>query len=206
MKKETWTPPDPAQKKLVAYAVVAIFIGVMAVLGVRSVSGPQLFPGDRQESIACKLCQSAGKQGNKRCRLCLDTGKVKVIIPGPEHPVDVRGSVRQAQAFRDQAEADEVAAKESAEVTLKPVRGAVANAKLSFIKSGKTITIEGKATGRFRCNLPPGSYQVKVSAAGYQDLQQSFEIPVRKQPVWPTRPGLDFDEEKLRPVFLLQGK
>ena len=206
MKKSLWNFEDSAQKKLIAYAIVAIFIGVMAVLGVRSVSGPQLAAGDRQESRTCQLCKGTGKEGDKRCRLCLSAGKVQVIIPGPLHPVEIRGSVRQASAFRDMAEAQAVAEKESGEVSLKPVQGAIAKARLSFTKDGKTINIEGKAVGRFRCNLPPGNYHLSITADGYQELRQSFDIPARTQPIWPTRPGLDLDSEKLRPVFLLQAK
>lgn len=200
---DTFSTGDPVQKKLMAYGIVAVFIGVMAVLGVRSVSGPQLFKGDRQESVACKLCQGRGEKG---CKLCLSTGKVKVIVPGPLHPVDIRGTVRDAAAFPSPEAARTVADKEAGEVTLKPVQGAVHNAHLVFDKGGKKIAIEGKATGRFRCNIEPGTYQLSIEADGYQPLSQSFEVPVRTQPVWPTRPGLNLDDEQLRPVFLMTRK
>lgn len=183
-----------------AYGIVAVFIGVMAVLGVRSVSGPQLFKGDRQETMICRLCQGNGKD----CKLCLSTGKVKVIVPGPNHPVDIRGTVRDAAAFPSLEQAQSTAEREAGEVGLKPVTGAVHNARLAFAKDGKTINIQGKATGRFRCNLPPGTYQLSIEADGYQPLKQAFEVPIRRQPVWPARPGLDLDEERLRPLFLLK--
>ena len=204
MKKEqkvdSWSSGDPAHKKLLAYGIVAVFVGVMAVLGVRSVSGPQLYKGDRQEVMTCRLCQGSSKQ----CKLCLATGKVKVIVPGPNHPLDLRGTIRDASAFPSAEHAQATADREAGEVSLKPVTGAVPNARLTFTKDGKSVPIQGKATGRFRCNLPPGNYQLSVEAEGYQPLKQSFEIPARKLPVWPARPGLDLDDERLKPLFLLR--
>lgn len=205
--KENWTPGDPAHKKLMAYAIVAVFVGVMAVLGVRSASGPQLYSGDRQEMTACRLCQASGKEGQQRCRLCLGKGQVKVIVPGPHHPVDIRGTVRDAAAFANPQEAQSVADREAQQVSLKPVQGAVPSARLQFELSGKTLNIEGKATGRFRCNLAPGRYRLRISAPNFQDLEREFEVPARQKPVWPTRPGLDnLDEERLKPVFLMTRK
>lgn len=200
--KETWTPGDPAHKKLMAYGIVAVFVGIMAVLGVRSVAGPQLYSGDRQQNMACRLCQGGNSKG---CRLCLGRGQVKVIVPGPYHPVEVRGTVRDAGAFAGPEQAQQVADKESREVSLKPVQGAVPGARLVFQSDSKKLTIEGKATGRFRCNLQPGRYRLLVQATGYQDLSLDFQVPARKLPVWPKKPGLDdLDEERLRPVFLLK--
>lgn len=184
-----------------AYAVVAIFVGVMAVLGVRSASGPQLYSGDRQETLPCRDCKNGPM---KNCKRCLGRGKVKVIVPGPHHPVEIRGTVRDAAAFANPEQAQQIADKESREISLKPVQGAVAGARLTFELEGKKLNIEGKATGRFRCNLQPGHYQLVVRAEGYQDLKMSFDVPVRTRPVWPKRPGLeDLDEERLRPVFLM---
>ncbi len=185
-----------------AYGIVAVFVGIMAVLGVRSASGPQLYSGDRQQSMTCRICQGSNSKG---CRLCLGRGQVNVIVPGPHHPVEVRGTVRDAAAFASQEQAEEVAEKESREVSLKPVQGAVPGARLVFQSDDKKLNIEGKATGRFRCNLQPARYRLLVQAPGYQDLSLDFEVPARKLPVWPKKPGLDdLDEERLRPVFLLK--
>lgn len=200
-KKENWTPGDPAHKKMIAYGIVAVFIGILLVLGMRSVSGPQLYAGDRLEVMACRQCQGSGQVGADRCPLCLGTKKLKVIIPGPAHPVELRGTVRDASAFPTPEDAQAVAAKEATEVTLKPVQGAVRNARLTF----GSIHIEGKVTGRFRCDLPPGTYQVSIQAEGYPEHHEELVIPARKLPVWPKRPGLEStDEETLRPVFLLK--
>ena len=206
-KENSWTSGDPAHKKLIAYGIVGVFVGVLAVMGVRSVSGPQLFAGDRLESVACRLCQGTGKEGDKRCRLCLGTTKVKVIVPGPAHPVEVRGTVRDAAAFPNAEAAQAVAEKEAGVISLKPVEGAVHLARLVFETGGKEIAIEGKATGRFRCVLPPANYHLRIEADGFQELKQDFPIAPLKQPVWPKRPGVsDKDDEKLQPVFLLTRK
>lgn len=204
--KQSWQPADPAHQKLMAYIVVAVFIAVMAVMGMRSVSGPQLFQGDKLETVTCQVCQGSGHEGNRNCRLCLTKGKVEVIMPGPLHPVDIRGSVRDAAAFATAELAQAVSDREAKELRLQRPQGAVGGARLTFEKDGKKISIEGAASGWFHGNLPPGTYQVTVTAEGYQELHQSLEVPVRQKPVWPNRMGMDLDTERLRPVFLMQKK
>ena len=100
-----------------------------------------------------------------------------------------------------------MADREAGTVSLKPVQGAVHGARLIFDSGSQKINIEGKATGRFRCNLPPATYKLTIQADGYQDLTQDYPIAPRKFPLWPKRTGVEeTDEERLQPVFLMTKK
>lgn len=183
---------DTTKAKLIAYGIVAAFIGVMAVLGVRSVSGPQLYDGDKLESRDCPRCEGRGTfESEERCRGCVGAKKLKVIIPGPEHPVSISGTVRDLGAFKNEAEAREVAEVDATtkKVTLKPVRGAVGNAQIVFKAAHGEFVIQGKATGRYSCAMKPGEYEVTVTADGFPEKKEQLTVPVRTHPVWPKMPG-----------------
>lgn len=191
-------PLDSVQGKLIAYGIVAVFLGLITFLGVKSVSGPQLHPGDRLESMTCRYCQGGGQnpEGDKKCRACLGTRKLKVVVPGPEHPVEIRGTVRDLSAFSDAESARQLAESDSEPRNLTPVKGAVRGARIRLQGSGKTVELESKATGRFRAALKPGEYQVEVSAAGLKPWQQSLSLKPRTEPIWPKVAGLaDSPEE-----------
>lgn len=186
---------DYNKAKIAAYVVVAGFLALMFVFGVRSASGPELAEGDKVESLKCPVCQGTGegKQVGTRCQACLGNKLLKAVVPGPHHPVDVRGSVRDLSAFQDQAEADAVAAGDARNLkpSLTPVKGAVAGATILFEGPGGKTELTSKAVGKFSGVLPPGSYKVTVNAAGYQSKQLDLTVEPRKSPIWPEVAGLD---------------
>lgn len=206
-KKDLPRPLDSVQAKLIAYGIVAVFIGIITFLGVRSVSGPQLSKGDKLEVRTCRRCQGNGQEpaSDKRCRGCLGSKKVKVILPGPEHPVEIGGTVRDLGAFDDLQSAQSLAQSESEPKNLTPVRGAVRQAKIRFHGASGKIELESKATGRYRGALKPGQYQVEVTAAGFQDWKQDLTIAPRTEPIWPKMPGVEESkEDQLRLHFMLK--
>ena len=185
---------DYNKAKIAAYVVVAFFLALMFVVGVRSATGPELRDGDRVESVACPVCRGTGdaQEAGKRCATCLGAKKLKAVLPGPNHPAAFKGTVRSLAAFKDKAEADQVAQADAKErkLTLTPVRGAVGEASLLF-EGPERLELPVKATGRFSGYIKPGTYSLKVMVAGQPKLEQSFEVPVRKQPIWPEAAGLE---------------
>lgn len=185
---------DYNKAKIAAYVVVAFFLALMFVVGVRSATGPELREGDRVESLACPICDGSGeaKEAGKRCATCLGAKKLKAIIPGPNHPMLIKGTVRDLSAFKDQAEADGVAAAEAKEhkVSLRAVRGAVGQALLVF-EGPERLEIQAKATGRFSGYLKPGTYKLTVTAPGFAALERQLQVDPRKDPIWPEAGGLE---------------
>lgn len=186
------TPPiDQSKAKLIAYGIVAAFFALMLVMGLRSSGGPQTFQGDVVESRACLACQGTGENEGERCRSCLGAKKLKVVVPGPNHPVQIRGTVRDLSAFESLEKAQEQAAVDakSRKLSLKPVQGAVREATISITGPEATIDLEPNATGKFKSLLKPQKYKVVVTAPGFAIEELTVEIPPLTQPVWPNLPG-----------------
>lgn len=187
---------DYNKAKIAAYVVVAGFLALMFVFGVRSATGPELHDGDRTESLTCPVCQGSGegKQADTRCQACLGNKKLKAVIPGPNHPRDLRGTVRSLAVFKDQAEAEETAANDAVnrKPSLTPVKGAVPQASLIFTdpQGGKT-EFTSKATGTFSGIIAPGRYSLEVKAAGFTTKTQDVTVAARQNPIWPEAGGLD---------------
>lgn len=62
---------DQSKAKIVAYLVVAAFMAIMLVFGLRSSSQVPLHEGDERKSITCKWCEGSGEIDGDRCKYCL---------------------------------------------------------------------------------------------------------------------------------------
>lgn len=194
--QEKLTTVDNSKAKIVAYIVVAAFLAIMLVFGLRSSAQAPLHEGDKRESLTCKWCEGKGTLDGERCRYCLGAKKLKAIIPGPNHPVRIRGTVWDLSAFPDRESAVQRSESEDYDkVMLKPVPETVNRAVLKFEGGGETTEVEGKVSGRFRGFLKPGEYTLKVEQQGFKPYQQSVSIPVREHPVWPNIPGVEIPDE-----------
>ncbi len=186
---------DYNKAKLAAYVVVAGFLAIMFVFGVRSATGPELHDGDRVESLTCPVCEGTGdgKQAGTRCQACLGNKLLKAVVPGPKHPVDLRGTVRDSSAFKEQTEADKATAADAQnwKPSLTPVQGAVPQAQIVFEGATGRTEFTSKATGKYWGVIPPGRYKVTVRAPGYTEHEQEIEIAPRTHPIWPEAGGLD---------------
>ena len=173
-----------ARGKPTAYFIVAVFVGILAFVAVRSTSGPQLYAGDRLETRTCRWCSGSGlylvEAHESKCPGCQGAKTVKVVIPGPEHPAPVRGNVSDAAAAP-------APAAEKGKLHL--VKGGVPDARLSF-KGPEALEITSQAGGRYKCSLKPGAYTVTVTADGFQSLTQSFTVAPLQSPVWEERTRL----------------
>jgi hypothetical protein len=186
---------DYNKAKIAAYVVVAGFMAIMFVFGLRSATGPELHDGDKTESLTCPVCNGSGdgREAGTRCQACLGAKKLKAVVPGPNHPVDLRGSVRDLAAFKDQAQADEITAydAQNRKPSLTPVKGAVPRATIVFSGPAGTTEFSSKATGTFSGIIAPGQYKLTVTATGFATKNQDITIAPRQLPIWPEAGGLD---------------
>ncbi len=201
---------DYNKAKIAAYVVVAGFLALLFVYGVRTSGGPELFPGDKVESLTCPLCQGSGdgKQAGTRCQACLGNKLLKAVVPGPQHPAEVRGTVRDLAAFPSVAEAESAAARDAANTkpSLTAVQGGLANAKLVFEGPPGRTEFESKSTGKFWGMVPPGQYKLTVSADGFASQTREFTVAPRQQPIWPEAGGLDSSLREVQQLDLFLSR
>lgn len=202
---------DYNRAKIAAYVVVAGFLALLFVYGVRTSGGPELFPGDQVESLACPLCGGSGdgKEADTRCQACLGNKKLKAVVPGPKHPVELRGTVRDLAAFEDLAQAQSAAARDAAnsKPSLTAVQGGIASAELVLEGPSGRTEIESKSTGKYWGMVAPGGYKLTVKAAGFAPLTRELTVTPRQQPIWPEAGGLDGSvrETQQLDLFLTRG-
>ena len=201
---------DYNKAKIAAYVVVAGFLAIMFVFGLRSAGGPDLHDGDKTESLTCPVCGGSGegKQPGTRCQACLGSKKLKAVVPGPKHPVALRGTVRDLSVFKDQTEAGRIAATDAANLkpSLTPVKGAVAGAVIVFEGDQSRTEFSSKAVGKFSGVLTPGQYRVKVTADGFEPYQQKLTVAPREKPIWPDVAGLEPSHHETLQLDLLLSR
>lgn len=195
-KEEKFPVVDRTKAKVIAYIVVAAFMAIMIVFGLRSAGQTPLHEGDQRRSITCKWCEGSGKLEGERCPYCLGAKKLKAVIPGPNHPVRVRGTVWDLSRFSSREEAEEKAAAEDYEqVYLKARDQTVSRAKVRFKNDSEEFLLEGKVSGRFWGFVKPGEYTLTVEHPEFQTYETEFTVPVREHPVWPEIPGVEIEDE-----------
>jgi hypothetical protein len=187
---------DRSQAKVIAYIVVFAFLAIMLVFGIRSSSQTPLHEGDERRSITCQWCEGSGTLEGERCKYCLGAKKLKAIIPGPNHPLRIRGTVWNLGSFDSKAAAEEKASAEDyEEVFLKARPQTVGQAKLTFKNDTDEVVLDSKVSGRFWGFIPPGEYTLTVEHPDFPNHQMQYTVPVREHPVWPQIPGVEIPDE-----------
>lgn len=198
---------------LASLAIVAILLSAVTAFTIHSGRQSQLYAGDKLETRTCRWCNGSGidqeEEGPKPpggcCPGCNGSKQVEVVLPGPKHPRWVKGTVQDQAALPVGYQDPEAAAMEAvtaAHQPMQPVRGAVPEAKITFEGPGGKLEVTSARTGRFRCALPPGVYNVKVSAPGFSEATQTVEIGPLQHPIWNERANL-VTEEKMEDIFPL---
>lgn len=123
---------------------------------------------------------------------CRGAKNLTVILPGPEHPAWVKGTVRDASKAQNLPV--ETALMEN-QRPMQPVVGALAGAKLRFEGNGAPVEIQSNNTGRFKVLLKPGNYKVKVQATGFPEATQDVSVAPRREPIWQERAKLITEEQ-----------
>lgn len=193
-------------RKIFALIVGFLFVGGTFGL-LRSAMRPQTFPGDRTEMRTCRWCAGSGVESPDAyegqpppgvrpggpCVGCGGAKQLSVIVPGPNHPAWVKGTVREESKARDLPV--ETLLMENHE-PLKPVVGAIGQAKIRFEKGGETFEIQSAPNGRFKILLPPGHYKVHLSASGFSDRDGELEVAARREPIWNEKAHLKTQEQE----------
>lgn len=165
--------------------LMRVFVSLLVVAGVlygfyRLGTATRVYKGDVKEERICRLCDGAGQT----CKTCGGKGKVKVIVPGPNRPMDVYIDVYDQKI------------RAPGKITWIPVPGqtalgsslpgAIQKAEVILTDSaGKEVFREvTKLSGQVIAELKPGLYKVAVRKSGYRDYECDLEVPVQTAPIW----------------------
>lgn len=168
-----------------------------------------LYPGDQLEERGCRECGGSGDPGQyaeeipglRGCPACGGTGQVEVIIPGPNRPTRVRGTVRHWR--QDEEQGFSLPDMYGGGLTgashlMAPCPDGIAGAEVRFTRSGaEDIVVETNRNGRFLALLPPGEYRVTTSAAGLPGDERELMIAPLTEEIWKTRATILDEPESL---------
>lgn len=179
---------------------------VLGLLVVGCGMGPTTYPGDKTEERTCRWCGGTGLAGpmdegphntGGKCPGCRGAKKLTVVIPGPNHPAMVRGTVRDATKMGEDSPL--LSFEESH--TPGPVRGAVGGAKVVF-EGVDRVEYTVPSSGKVKTLLKPGHYKVTISAPGFQEAQEEVEVAQRREPIWDEKAHLKTEEQEADTTYV----
>lgn len=189
------------KNRVVVFGCVALILFAATFVCIRVMRQPRVFAGDRVETRTCRECGGSGKEGKNyegeggpppgypapgsACIACGGSGKVEVVLPGPNHPVMIKGKVFEGVETSDEAMAMEEMMEDRD--PRKPVRGAIDGATIRFERGSDVVELKSPGTGRFRAELPPGTWKVTATASGFKPMSREFVVPQLTEPIWTER-------------------
>ena len=176
-----------------------------------SLGKPQLADGDKIEKRTCRFCAGSGddkgsegpRSGGGVCPGCQGAKSVEVVLPGPNHPRTIKGVILDSTQYKDPADA---LLADASGPSVQPLKGALAEAKVTIEGGGTKLEVSSASNGRFRCALKPGSYDVTVKVAGFQDRKEKLEVEPLRHPIWLEKAHLktpEQDDDTTRVVYLM---
>lgn len=120
-----------------------------------------MFEGDVRKEMTCASCQGLGTVKNEKCKTCHGLGVADYIIPGPNRPVQLIGTLHDKDN--------------------KPLVGA----EIAITEVGQTaspIVMRTNENGQFGFKFPPGSYNLKLTH-GKLAAQESLKVEPYLQPI-----------------------
>lgn len=120
-----------------------------------------LFEGDSRKEMTCVTCDGLGKVKDEKCTTCYGRGVAEFIIPGPNRPVQLVGTVHDTGA--------------------KPLVGAEIEITES-VNPGPPIVMRTNDDGQFGFKFPPGSYKLKLKHEKLA-LDQEIKVEPNSSPI-----------------------
>ncbi len=128
------------QRLLLGLAVIMMLAPTMMYAGGKLGQSP-MFEGDSKKELSCRTCDGLGKVKGENCETCYARGFVDYIIPGPNRPIQLVGTV-----------------KNKADKPLVAVEVAITEAGVG----GTPIVMKTNDDGQFGFKFPPGQFHLEM--------------------------------------------
>jgi len=201
--------------RLLVLGTMAAVLPLGVLLLFRHLAAPRLYEGDRKEARACRECGGSGRPEpgddpalGGRCRACGGAGRVDVIIPGPSHPVTIRGVAADAahvepwdggDSFRPEVRTD-------GGLRIERPAGVLAGVQVEFAGSrGARRTLTTGSNGQFAVELAPGRWRVTAAARGLRPASGEIQVPRLTEPIWLERAAILREPESPEEARSLYG-
>jgi hypothetical protein len=131
-----------------------------------------LYEGDVRKEMGCLTCDGMGRTDKEEtCGTCRGRGVAEFILPGPNRPLQLVGTVLNSSGEKQ----------EGANI-------AVHEAGVTPGENGaKEILFLTNGDGQFGVKLPPGEYVIKAGTEGGSTVQESVLIEQNPSPVPATK-------------------
>lgn len=184
-------------RRILLWAGMLVFAFVLVVGTVWLMKRPAVYAGDRVETRDCRDCGGTGVMGDYMegepqpgmpskegpCVTCGGRKTVQVILPGPNHPAWVKGTVVDA-ALVAEGDAGLLDERLAGRGPMEPVPGAIPQATVVFERGGQKVEVHSANSGRIRAQLPPGTWKVSATAAGFSSYSGQVDVPPRTSPIY----------------------
>lgn len=122
-----------------------------------------LFEGDVRKEITCVSCDGLGRTASEEsCPTCRGRGVADFIIPGPNRPIQLVGTVKNAAGKPVEA----------AEIATRQAEG-----------DATQLILKTNGDGQFGIKLPPGSYVISVSATEHGSVTENIQVETNAKPI-----------------------
>lgn len=122
-----------------------------------------LFEGDVRKEMTCLTCDGIGRLADEEsCRTCRGRGVADFIIPGPNRPQQLVGTIIGVDGK----------VVEGADVALRQAEG-----------DQTELLLHSNGDGQFGMKLPPGDYAISIKTEDNGHLERPLTIEFRADPV-----------------------
>lgn len=166
------------RQRLLLGLAVLLMLGPTFLYAAGKIGGAVVFKGDTVKEMECKACGGLGKvlptDKEASCPTCHGKGFAKYVIPGPNRPIQLLGSVVDAEG--------------------KPL----ADASIAITENGveaSPIVVHTSKEGNFGFRFPPGSFHLKVSHPTKKAVaEKDLTVEINAEPI------LSSSEEELHKI------